>query len=167
MNVLVVFYSRYGAAEKLALAAGVGAIQARANIRLRRLADLAAPAAIEADPAWKENLARMNLDYVVPREADPEWAEVIVFASPASATSELSGYLTSLKKRAAAGTSFHGKIAVPFLSASNDAAIASFYTTCASTGFTVIPSSGIQSADEARIQGRRTAEIARAIKSSS
>ena len=41
INALVVFYSRYGAAERLALAAGLGAIQADANIRLRRFADRA------------------------------------------------------------------------------------------------------------------------------
>ena len=39
INVLVVFYSRYGNAERIALAAGVGAIQARGNIRLRRVVD--------------------------------------------------------------------------------------------------------------------------------
>ena len=33
INALVVFYSRYGTTEKLALAAGLGAIQADANIR--------------------------------------------------------------------------------------------------------------------------------------
>ena len=43
VNVLVVFYSRYGETERLALAAGLGAIQEEANIRLRRLADRAPP----------------------------------------------------------------------------------------------------------------------------
>ena len=39
VNVLVIFYSRSGATETLALAAAVGAVQARGSIRLRRLSD--------------------------------------------------------------------------------------------------------------------------------
>ena len=66
INVLVVFYSRYGNAERIALAAGVGAIQARANIRLRRVADHADAKTIDATPAWRQNLDRMNRDYVAP-----------------------------------------------------------------------------------------------------
>ena len=58
INALVVFYSRYGTAERLALAAGLGAIQADANIRLRRVADRADSATIEADAEWKTNRER-------------------------------------------------------------------------------------------------------------
>ena len=41
--VLVIFYSRCGSTEKLALAAAVGAVQSRAAIRLRRVADKLRP----------------------------------------------------------------------------------------------------------------------------
>ena len=41
INVLVIFSCRSGSTEKLALAAAVGAVQARANIRLRLLPDTA------------------------------------------------------------------------------------------------------------------------------
>jgi len=41
VNVVVVFYSRTGSTERLALAAAVGAVQGRALIRLRRLPDSA------------------------------------------------------------------------------------------------------------------------------
>jgi hypothetical protein len=37
INVLVTFWSRTGVTEKLALAAALGAVQAKANIRLRWL----------------------------------------------------------------------------------------------------------------------------------
>ena len=60
VNVMVVFYSRYGATEKLALAGGLGAIQARGNLRLRRLADLADPKQIAGDAEWSTNLQRMS-----------------------------------------------------------------------------------------------------------
>ncbi len=81
VNALVVFYSRHGETERLALAAGVGAVQARANIRLRRLKDLADPATIANDPLWTENLERMLPDYIAPREIDADWADVILTAS--------------------------------------------------------------------------------------
>jgi hypothetical protein len=85
VNVVVVFYSRYGETEQLALAAGVGAVQAHANIRLRRLKDLADHKTIARDPRWAENLERMNRDYIAPREIDAEWADAILVAScPAS-----------------------------------------------------------------------------------
>jgi len=97
VNVVVVFYSRYGETEKLALAAGLGAVQARANIRLRRLKDLADAQTIGRDSHWKENLERMLLDYVAPREVDAEWADVILVASCPDSPDETRQYLQSLK----------------------------------------------------------------------
>jgi NAD(P)H dehydrogenase (quinone) len=76
-RVLVVFYSRCGSTEKLALAAAVRAVQARANIRLRRLPD------VTESPDCKADTARMKKEYVAPAEADIEWAEAISFHLPA------------------------------------------------------------------------------------
>ena len=106
VNVVVVFYSRYGETEKLALAAGLGAVQARANIRLRRLKDLADAQTIGRDSHWKENLERMLLDYVAPREVDAEWADVILVASCPDSPDETERYLKSLKAN-------RGKLIVP------------------------------------------------------
>ncbi len=83
VNVVVVFYSRTGRTEQLALAAAVGAVQGRANIRLRRLPDMADEAAITSVPEWKENRDRMNMEYVAPRGADVAWADAIVAGVPA------------------------------------------------------------------------------------
>ena len=59
VNVVVVFYSRYGETEQLALAAGVGAIQAHANIRVRRLKPIwRMPKPSRAILGWTENLER-------------------------------------------------------------------------------------------------------------
>jgi len=96
VNVLVVFYSRRGETEKLATAAGVGAIQARANLRLRRLKDLADTETIARDAAWKAALERLNMDYIAPREIDAQWADVILVASPADARTEMTQYLEAL-----------------------------------------------------------------------
>jgi hypothetical protein len=96
VNVVVVFYSRYGETEKLALAAGVGAVQAHANIRLRRLKDLADSETIACDPRWVENLERMNRDYIAPREIDVDWAEVMLVASCPDSLRETEQYVEAL-----------------------------------------------------------------------
>ena len=96
VNVVVVFYSRYGETEKLALAAGVGAVQAHANIRLRRLKDLADSETIARDPSWTENLERMNRDYIAPREIDVDWAEVMLIASCPDSLRETEQYVEAL-----------------------------------------------------------------------
>jgi len=99
INVMVVFYSRYGETERLALAAGVGAVQARANIRLRRLKDLAGAEIIARDPRWAENLARMTPEYIAPREIDAEWADVILLASCPDSPGEAEQYLQALQAK--------------------------------------------------------------------
>ncbi len=96
VNVVVVFYSRYGETEQLALAAGVGAVQAHANIRLRRLKDLADPETIARDPRWTENLERMNRDYIAPREIDVDWADLILVASCPDSLRETEQYVEAL-----------------------------------------------------------------------
>jgi hypothetical protein len=70
LNVLVIFESVSGRTEKLALAAGVGAVQARANIRMRRLPDHAAES--------NETLSRMRREYVPPTAADVLWADAVI-----------------------------------------------------------------------------------------
>lgn len=80
--VLVIFYSRSGATEKLALAAAVGAVQERALIRLRRLPDANPAMVIEEFPQAKETLLRMHREYVAPAEADILAADAIIFATP-------------------------------------------------------------------------------------
>jgi len=77
--VLVVFYSRTGRTETLALSHGVGAVQARALIRLRRVRDIGPQD--EAD----EEVRRMHKEYVAPTEADVLGADAVVVAPPADA----------------------------------------------------------------------------------
>ena|SRR5579862_396369 len=72
MNVLVIFSSSTGTTEKLALAAAVGAVQARANIRLRRLPD--------ESSGNGEDLIRMRREYVPPKAADTAWADAVIIA---------------------------------------------------------------------------------------
>jgi len=94
-HVLVVFYSRCGTTEKLALAAAVGAVQARANIRLRRLPDVTEVA------ECGDEVARMRKEYVAPAEADVLWADVIIFLLPPeidTASAECTAYRDLLQR---------------------------------------------------------------------
>ena len=164
INALVVFYSRYGTTEKLALAAGLGAIQADANIRLRRVADHADAASIAADANWKKNLDRMNRDYVAPRPADPVWADVIILATPPRSDGEVDAYCASLPECGPMA----GKLAAP-LTAGNDAGVLrGVYASAACAGLLVAPSA-IEGADAiggARLHGRALVRAARALQTS-
>lgn len=162
INALVVFYSRYGTTEKLALAAGLGAIQADANIRLRRVADRADASAIAADANWKQNLDRMNRDYVAPRPADPVWADVIILATPAESSSEVESYVASLPSLG----SMSGKLAAPLAPGNRESALKPIYSAAACCGLMVAPC-GDLSGDPiatATTFGQRVTEIARALK---
>src|SRR5215510_565363 len=99
-HVLVVFYSRCGTTEKLALAAAVGAVQARANIRLRRLPD------VTETPECADEVARMRREYVAPAEGDVLWTDAIIFLLPPeldASSAECVAYLDLLRRLNKAG----------------------------------------------------------------
>ena len=75
INVLVIFQSRSGRTEALALAAAVGAVQARANIRIRQL-----PSSGEESTEQSETMVRMRREYVPPMPADTKWADAVIVA---------------------------------------------------------------------------------------
>jgi NAD(P)H dehydrogenase (quinone) len=144
-NVLVVFYSRTGVTEMQALAVGVGAIQARANIRLRRLRDAADETTISAHAKWVENRDRMNKDYISPAETDAVWADVIVIAAPhgfGASSPEIAGFLSLLRSLASEG-SLSKKTGGAFVSTSltgdDDPGVASILSSFESVGMTALP----------------------------
>jgi hypothetical protein len=158
LNAMVVFSSRYGDAEKLALAAGVGAVQARANIRLRRLADLTPAEEIARDARWAGMQERLKADYIAPREIDADWAHVVIFAAPVeevpepAALAEANAYFKTCKD-------MHGKLAIiltPSRELLGGAALA---------GFTVIPppKDGFKDTAAVKAFGKQTCEIARRV----
>jgi hypothetical protein len=73
--VLIIFYCPSGDTEQLALSAAVGAVQARALIRLRRLPDMGLVADTEA-------LLRMRKEYVPPTEKDILGADALIIVAP-------------------------------------------------------------------------------------
>jgi NAD(P)H dehydrogenase (quinone) len=152
LNAVVIFYSRYGHTESLALAAGVGAIQARANVRLRKIPETGDGQTTESE-------------YIPPRQIDLEWADMLVLAIPSDAPDEMNRYLGTLKD-------LSGKIAAPFTSRSithgeKDPALLALYAAAARAGLMVVPAPAESTADPAqavRTHVRWVAEIARALK---
>src|SRR5262245_28018094 len=98
--VLVIFYSRCGSTEKLALAAAVGAVQSRAAIRLRRVPDKT-----EASDCT-ETLARLRKEYIAPREIDVIAADGLLFAASAgfdTSSAEWAEFISMLRTLSSAG----------------------------------------------------------------
>ena len=90
--VLVTFSCRDGETEKQALAAAVGAVQARALIRLRRLPDTDSEAVTETE-------RRMRKEYVAPTEKDILGADALILAaSPETPHARWEEFLNLLRK---------------------------------------------------------------------
>lgn len=170
VNVVVVFHSRLGSTERLALAAAVGAVQGRANIRLRLLPD-ATPdatdgAAIASVPEWQENRARMNGEYVAPREADAVCADALVFGMPAGIEGlprEFQSYFNSLEALRDAGR-LEGKIGAAFAGGLWSEPLYAVLRRLGLTTIGMIADGDMLEA--ARLQGRRIAEEARSLRAS-
>jgi flavodoxin len=141
ITVLVTFYSRGGSAETLAHAAAVGAVQARALIRLRRMPDADEAGILERLPDCRDTLRRMHKEYVAPREADLLAVDALIVASPADidpASAEWTPFVSLLEQMHAAGK-LAGKVAaVVATGPSSDA----FATKLRRLGFTTIPDAG-------------------------
>jgi NAD(P)H dehydrogenase (quinone) len=98
--VLVIFYSRNGSTEKLALAAAVGAVQSRALIRLRRLDD------VDATSECTETLTRLRKEYIAPRETDVLAADGLIFVAPGGfnvSSPEWAEFISLLRKLSSDG----------------------------------------------------------------
>jgi len=144
--VLVTFSCQSGETEKLALGAAVGAVQARALIRLRRISDAGIPLS-------NEEAARMRKEYVAPAEADIVGADAVILAA-ASNTDESSppwqNFLSLLRKLGGEGR----------LNRKIGASIGGFSTTLTGLGFeTVTNVTG-----DPLVLGRSVAEMARSLK---
>jgi len=162
ITVFIIFYSRCGVAEKLALAAAVGAVQARASIRLRRLPDVNAVMTIQDTEDCRANFERMRKEYVAPLEKDLLNADAFVFA--ARDTFEANdvewGNLLSLLSKLCADGLLTNKPAVVI--AASDTAVAALHREIAQTGVTVVtPSHRLFDSEQAIAEGRRIVGVAR------
>jgi hypothetical protein len=167
VTVVVAFSSRGGATETRALAAAVGAVNARALIRMRRMPD------VEGGAAGGESaeLLRMRKEYVPPTEADIVGAEALVVAVPRRAGVDSTAWapLATILRALADQGKLHGKVA-SVVAGGDPAHDAEFATFLLALGFVLVPPAASQpsSVDDhlALIQahGRRVADVARALK---
>jgi len=81
VNAAIIYYSATGTVHALAQAAAEGAEKAGAHVRLRRVAETAAPEAISAKPAWAQHL-QDTADIDEASLDDLEWADVVLFGTP-------------------------------------------------------------------------------------
>ena len=81
VNAAIIYYSATGTVHALAQAAAQGAEKAGAHVRLRKVAELAAPEAINAKPAWIQHL-RDTADVAEASLDDLAWADVVLFGTP-------------------------------------------------------------------------------------
>ncbi|GAA4919784.1 NAD(P)H:quinone oxidoreductase [Streptomyces coeruleoprunus] len=80
-KIAVVYYSSTGNVHQLARAVAEGAEKAGAEVRLRRVPELAPDAAIDANPAWREHVEATR-DLEVATLDDLSWADAYAFGTP-------------------------------------------------------------------------------------
>ena len=160
---LVTFHCRSGQTETLAMSCAVGGVQARALIRLRRLADAITPSGSEANEAVR----RMLKEYVVPTEADLLGANAIAIAAPPGttpATPEWAAYLALIARLGAEGK-LAGKVGA-VIDTGDPATVASLSNALLTAGLVVVPpEAGASGADPeaATAHGRRATTVARVL----
>ncbi|MDI3422612.1 NAD(P)H:quinone oxidoreductase [Streptomyces luteolus] len=121
LNVAVIYYSATGNVHQIAQAVAEGAEKAGAEVRLRRVAELAPDSAIDANPAWRahtEAAAAVELATL----DDLTWADGIAFGTPTrfgNVAAQLKQFLDTTGGLWAAGE-LADKTVTGFTSAAND-----------------------------------------------
>jgi NAD(P)H dehydrogenase (quinone) len=145
VNVAVIYYSATGNVHALALAVAAGAESAGADVRLRRVAELAPPEAIDSNPAWRAH-ADATADIPVATHEDLRWADAYAFGTPTrygNVASQLKQFLDTTAALWAAGE-LSDKPATAFTSAinthgGNEATLLALYNTMHHWGAITVP----------------------------
>jgi NAD(P)H dehydrogenase (quinone) len=82
VRVLVTYYSSTGSVHLLAKAVQEGAEAAGAEVRLRRVAELAPPEAVASNESWASHHRDVESQVEVATLADLEWADGYAFGTP-------------------------------------------------------------------------------------
>lgn len=113
----VIYYSSTGNVHRIAESLARGAEQAGAEVRLRRVTELAPDAAIDANPAWRAHLDA-TADIPEASHEDLRWADGYAFGTPTrfgNVSSQLKQFLDTTGDLWQAGE-FVGKPATGFTS---------------------------------------------------
>ncbi len=81
-NIAVVYYSSTGNTHQLAAAVAEGAREAGAEVRLRRVPELAPEEAIDSNPLWRAHADATAGEVEEASPADLEWADGYAFGTP-------------------------------------------------------------------------------------
>lgn len=81
VKLAVIYYSSTGTNHNMAQAAATAAKDAGAEVKLRKVQELAPEAAIASNPAWKTH-HEATKDIPTATAADVEWADAIIFSVP-------------------------------------------------------------------------------------
>ncbi len=82
VRILVTYYSSTGSVHRLAEAVRDGAESAGAEVRLRRVAELAPPEAVASNPAWAQHQSETADRIPVVKLEDLDWADGYAFGTP-------------------------------------------------------------------------------------
>jgi NAD(P)H dehydrogenase (quinone) len=82
VRVAVIYYSATGNVHALATALTEGALEAGAEVRMRRAPELAPDAAIDTNPDWRAHVDATRDTVPVAQLEDLEWANAYAFGSP-------------------------------------------------------------------------------------
>jgi NAD(P)H dehydrogenase (quinone) len=82
VRVAVIYYSATGNVHALASAVAEGAASRNADVRLRRVTELAPDTAIDSNPAWRAHVDATKDSVPVATLEDMEWASAYAFGTP-------------------------------------------------------------------------------------
>jgi NAD(P)H dehydrogenase (quinone) len=146
VKVAVIYYSATGTVHELAKAVQEGAEKAGAEVRLRRVAELAPDAAIDANPAWRAHVDATADTVPLATLDDLTWADAYAFGSPTrfgNIAAQLKQFLDTTTGLWYQGK-LAGKAATAFTSASNkhggnESTILALYNTMYHWGAIIVP----------------------------
>jgi NAD(P)H dehydrogenase (quinone) len=145
-RLLIVFYSRSGSVETLAVAAAETARASGATVRLRRAREVVDGEVMAKVEGWAENATRQNALYEAPTHEDAEWADAILFGTPCyfgAMATELKAFLDQLGPQWKRGA-LAGKVGGAFATASwphggSEVVTLSLYAPMAHLGMVILP----------------------------
>jgi NAD(P)H dehydrogenase (quinone) len=145
ISIAVIYYSATGNVHDLAVALAEGARQAGAQVRLRRVAELAPDEAIDSNPAWRAH-ADATAGLPVATLEDLRWADAYAFGTPTrfgNVSSQLKQFLDTTAPLWAAGE-LADKAVTGFTSAinphgGNESTLLALYNTMHHWGALTVP----------------------------
>lgn len=143
-NVAVIYYSATGNVHALAQAVAEGAAGSGAEVRLRRVPELAPPEAIDSRPEWRAHVDA-TADVPVATLDDLRWADALAFGTPTrfgNVSAQLKQFLDGAGPLWFAGE-LAGKVGTGFTSAGtmhggNEATLLALYHTLYHWGAVVV-----------------------------